>query len=129
MNRNTDYINYRLTRAFETFDEALILAENKKWNATINRLYYASFYAVSALLLKSGLDSSSHDGVRTQFGLHFVKTGLIDKEKGRLFTKLFDFRQKGDNGDMFDFDEEIVQPLINQTKNFIDDIVSLANSN
>jgi len=27
-----DYINYRFRRAKESFDEALILAENKKWN-------------------------------------------------------------------------------------------------
>ncbi|HBO75603.1 MAG TPA: hypothetical protein DD653_13110 [Marinilabiliales bacterium] len=38
-----DYINYRFRRAKEFFDEALILAENKKWNTVINRLYYSCF--------------------------------------------------------------------------------------
>jgi uncharacterized protein (UPF0332 family) len=36
-----DYIKYRFKRAEESFEEALILIENKKWNASINRLYYS----------------------------------------------------------------------------------------
>jgi uncharacterized protein (UPF0332 family) len=83
-NRN-DYIKYRFQRAIESFDEALILAENKRWNAVVNRLYYSSFYAVISLLLKNNIETNTHDGARTQFGLCFVKTGKIDKKYGKLF--------------------------------------------
>ena len=114
-----DYIKYRYRRARESFEEALILADNEKWNTVVNRLYYACFYAVSALLLKNDIESKSHDGTRTQFGLHFIKTGKIDKTYGKLFTKLFDLRQKGDYGDLFDFDEKIGKPLIEQVDTFI----------
>ena len=38
------------SRAKDTLDDARILAEKHKWNSTINRLYYASYYAVMALL-------------------------------------------------------------------------------
>jgi uncharacterized protein (UPF0332 family) len=47
-----EYINYRFHRAEESYEEALILAKEKRWNAVINRLYYACFYAVISLLLK-----------------------------------------------------------------------------
>jgi uncharacterized protein len=114
-----DYIKYRFHRSEESFEEALILAENGKWNAVINRLYYSCFYAVISLLLKNNIETQSHDGARTQFGLHFIKTGKIDKQFGKLFTKIFDFRQKGDYGDLFEYDEKIVKPLIDQTKEFI----------
>ena len=30
-----DYINYRIARAKDTYDDALILAEKEKWNSTI----------------------------------------------------------------------------------------------
>jgi uncharacterized protein (UPF0332 family) len=53
--RQEEYIRYRLERAWDTFDDAKILVANKKWNSTINRLYYALYYAVIALLLKNGL--------------------------------------------------------------------------
>jgi uncharacterized protein (UPF0332 family) len=117
-----DYIKYRFHRSEETFDEALILAEKEKWNAVLNRLYYSCFYAVIALLLKNNIETQTHDGARTQFGLLFVKPGKIDKRFGKLFTKLFDLRQKGDYGDLFDFDEKVVEPLIEQAKEFIEEI-------
>ena len=115
-----DYINYRFQRAKETYEEALILAREERWNAVINRLYYACFYAVIALLLKNDIETQSHDGARSQFGLNFIKNGIIEKEQGKLFTKLFDYRQKGDYGDMFDFDEELTKPLLDKVKIFIE---------
>jgi hypothetical protein len=121
INNPEDYIKYRFHRSLESFDEALILSENGKWNAVINRLYYACFYAVIALLIKNGIETQSHDGARTQFGLHFIKTGKIDKSYGKLFSKLFDYRQKGDYGDLYDYNENIARPLIGQVKEFIEE--------
>ncbi len=85
-------------------------------------MYYACFYAVIALLLKNNIETQTHDGARTQFGLGFINSGKIDKEFGKLFSKLFDYRQKGDYGDMFDFDEEIAKPLIDKVKIFLEEI-------
>ncbi|MBS3771588.1 MAG: HEPN domain-containing protein [Bacteroidales bacterium] len=120
-----DYIRYRLQRAEESYEDALILAKNQRWNAVVNRLYYACFYAVIALLLQNNIETQSHDGTRTQFGLHFVKTGLIDKKYGKLYSKLFDFRQKGDYGDLYDYDGITISPLINSVREFIDVIKQL----
>jgi len=117
-----EYIKYRFNRAEESFDEALIMIENKRWNTAINRLYYACFYAVIALLLKNNFDTSSHDGARIIFSDKFIKTGIINKKFGKLFSKLFDYRQKGDYGDLFDFDEKIVLPLIDQVRDFITEV-------
>jgi uncharacterized protein (UPF0332 family) len=117
-----EYVNYRFHRAEESYEEALILAKEEKWNAVINRLYYACFYAVIALLIKNNISTQTHDGARTQFGLIFVKTGIIDKESGKLFSKLFDYRQKGDYGDLFDYNEELTKPLINKVNEFLIEI-------
>jgi uncharacterized protein (UPF0332 family) len=121
------YIHYRLQRAKEALEEALILSEKQRWNAVVNRLYYACFYGVIALLLTRGIETTTHDGARIQFGLHFVKSGQIEKKQGWLFSKLFDFRQKGDYGDMFDFDEETAKPLIVQVDSFITIIEEMIN--
>jgi len=72
--------------------------------------------------IKNDIETQTHDGARTHFGLHFIKTGKIDIFYGKLFSKLFDYRQKGDYGDLFDFDEEIVKPLLDNTKDFIFEI-------
>jgi uncharacterized protein (UPF0332 family) len=117
-----EYIRYRFQRAEEAFEEALILAKEHRWNAVINRLYYACFYAVIALLITNNIPTQTHDGARTQFGLFFIKTGIIDKEAGRLFSKLFDYRQKGDYGDLFDYNEELTMPLIEPVRDFLETI-------
>lgn len=117
-----DYIQYRFQRAEESLDDALILAEKGKWNTVVNRLYYSCFYAVIALLLKNNIETQTHDGARTQFGLHFIKPGILDKKYGKLYTKLFDYRQKGDYGDLYDYDAETVQPLIEPVKEFLAEI-------
>ena len=99
-----------------------MLAENASWNATINRLYYACYYAVSALLLQNDVTTQTHNGLKTQFNLLFVKTGIISIEQGRLYADLMDLRQKGDYGDMFDFEKESIIPLIDPVKELLDTI-------
>ena len=73
------YIKYRIDSAFKTFEAAKILADNGFWNSAVNRLYYTIFYAVNALLLQNNIHASSHAGTRSQFTLHFIKTGILDK--------------------------------------------------
>ncbi len=62
-----DLVFYRMTRANETLGDARILANARRWNACVNRLYYACLYAVSALLVRHGFSSSKHAGVRSLF--------------------------------------------------------------
>lgn len=125
MENRQDYIDYRFRRAEESFEDALIMVESERWNTAMNRLYYACFYAVIALLLQKNVTKKSHDGARRQFGLLVVKEGLVEKRLGKLYTKLFDSRQMGDYGDLFDFDEETIIPLVSQVREFLDRIKTL----
>lgn len=68
-----DYIKYRLQKANDTLNEVEIHIRNEFWNTAINRMYYACFYAVNALMMKEGVEISSHAGVRQQFGKLIVK--------------------------------------------------------
>ncbi|MDX9769440.1 MAG: HEPN domain-containing protein [Tenuifilaceae bacterium] len=120
-----NHIKYRIERAWDTLDDARILAANNKWNSAINRLYYATYYAVMALLLKNGLKTGTHNGAKTNFTKHFIKTEIIEKELGTLYAQLFTWRQKGDYDDLFDFNENKVMPLFEPTEKFIEKIESL----
>lgn len=117
-----DYINYRIERARETILEVQTHIENKFWNTAINRMYYACFYAVSALLYKHQIEASSHTGIRQKFGELFVKTGIIDRDIAKHYTDLFEKRQKGDYNDFFDYDEETVLRLFPKSQEFINQI-------
>lgn len=119
INNKSEYIEYRFRRAEESFEEALILIDNSKWNTAISRLYYSCYYAAIALLLKYNIEVRTHSGVRTKFNSTFIKTGLIDIKFGKLLSHLADYRQKGDYGDLYDFDDKIVLPLVDQVREFI----------
>jgi uncharacterized protein (UPF0332 family) len=58
-------IEYRMERARETLDEAKIMFDAGRINAFVNRLYYACFYAVSALLLTRDFSTSKHGYLRS----------------------------------------------------------------
>ncbi len=115
-------INYRLERAHETLEEARILLEQGHANTYVNRLYYACFYAVSALLLTKDLSSAKHSGIRSFFHQNFVKSGLVDQELGQLFDKLYDNRQKGDYTDLFRFDLDVVRNWYEEAQKFVETI-------
>jgi uncharacterized protein (UPF0332 family) len=117
-----ELVIYRLHRAFETFDDAQLLAQHEKWNSTINRLYYAAFYAVSALVLLENQSTFTHNGVKTSFSEKFIKSGKIELEFGKLYSQLFTWRQKGDYDDLFDFDEKTVIPYLEPVRNLIQKI-------
>jgi uncharacterized protein (UPF0332 family) len=120
-----DLIQYRINRAFETLKEAEKMVENQFWNASINRIYYACFYLVSALLLKKGIDTSTHRGIRQMFGLHFVQTVIVTRELAKFFSDLYDRRQTGDYDDFIFYDKETSDSLLLIAKEFISEIYKL----
>lgn len=124
--RSKDLVAYRMTRANETLEDARILADAERWNACVNRLYYACFYAVSALLIRYGLSSSKHTGVRSLFNRQYVKTGKIPKDLAQVYNDLFERRQEGDYIDFVRFQESQVLPWISEAERFIEYINRLA---
>lgn len=111
-----DYIHYRISKSAEIFDDALLLANNQRWNSCINRLYYSSYYLASALLFKNDINAETHNGVKTQLFLKFVKVGILSKDLGKLYSHLFDWRQETDYADFIDFDEETTLPLLEEVR-------------
>lgn len=123
-----DIVAYRLRKANQLLHDVDVLIENELWNSTINRMYYACFHAVSALLIKNGIQVKTHMGVRQAFGLHFVKTGLISLELGRVFSRIYDKRQSSDYDDFIEFTKEEVEKLYPQIKAFVMAVEKLVNS-
>ena len=114
-----DIVVYRIERAFTALEQAKGNLEMGYLEITANRLYYAAYYAASALLIAHEIRVRSHEGCIGQFNLHFVKTGLVPLEMGKLFSKLFDMRLTGDYSDRFDLVEDDVIPNIQPTEDFI----------
>ena len=106
-----ELVKYRIAKARTTFGEVEFHIENKFWNTAVNRLYYSCFYAVTALLIDKEIQTQTHSGVRQMFGLHFVKSGIVENELGKFFTDIYDMRQTGDYDDYIEFTKEDVMDL------------------
>jgi uncharacterized protein (UPF0332 family) len=59
----------------------------------------------------------------------FIKTGLFNKDFGKLFSDLFDWRQEGDYSDFVSFDKDLTIPLLIKSEEFITLIRAFLKSN
>ena len=124
-NEERSLIAYRISRAHEALEEAMILFNAGHVNSYVNRLYYACFYATSALLLTKNLSTNRHGYLRSLLHKEFVKTGSIPQEMGKHFDLLFTNRQKGDYADLVVFKADEVAGWLAQTKAFVSHIEEL----
>jgi len=115
-------ISYRLARADEVLQEVDLHIKNGLWITAVNRLYYACFYAVTALLVSKGFEARTHAGVRLLLGQQFIKTGIISHKSGKTYNTLFVMRQSGDYDDFVDIKKDDVIGLQDPSKNLIKEI-------
>jgi uncharacterized protein (UPF0332 family) len=122
-------VAYRLEKAHKTLEEIPIHIEHQLWNTAVNRLYYACFYAVNALLISRQIETKSHSGALRMLSLHFTKTQKLSIELNRFYADLFENRQSGDYTDFTYFDREMVEELYEQAIEFVEAIENLIETN
>jgi uncharacterized protein (UPF0332 family) len=120
-------VDYRIEKAFIALEDADFLTEAGKYNIAANRLYYALYYAASALLISKGIPTKTHSGLLTQISLNLVKTGILSNEDGKLLKVMFELRHEGDYEDFIEVTREdieeytpCVRELVDKLKNLIE---------
>lgn len=107
-------VSLELDKAERFLQQAEMVRNLQQWDLAANRFYYACFHAVQALFIHYGLASKRHAGMLSQFGLHFIKTGLIEDRLGGFLTRMEQLREKGDYNCIFSVSEDdlgtIVEP-------------------
>ena len=73
----TEIVKYRIEKAYRTYQEAVGSIENGYVETAANRLYYAAYYAVSALLISYKYEASTHNGVIQMFGKVFLRNNRL----------------------------------------------------
>ena len=117
------YVQYRLGRAEQSLQESEDLLALGHTIAAVNRLYYACFYAVNALLYQHDIsNATTHSGVRRMLGLHFIESGKLTRETGRFYSDLFNQRHKGDYDAFVTFETDKVEEMLKAGKDFVKDI-------
>jgi uncharacterized protein (UPF0332 family) len=124
---DVEIIRYRLERSGEMLKDAGTLLDGGSLISAVNRMYYALFYAVVALLKTKGLSSSKHSGVRAMFNQHFVKTGIVRRETGKFYELIFNERQEGDYIDYSEFTLEQVKDYYEKSRVCAEELWSIVN--
>ncbi|MFH0991810.1 MAG: HEPN domain-containing protein [bacterium] len=107
--KRTEIIRYWWTKAVDSLDSAQQELQANKFSFSMNRIYYAAFYAVSAVLLERGARFKKHTGVRTAFHREFIKSGLLSLEWSKFYDRLFEDRQEGDYVALTTFERAYVE--------------------
>lgn len=89
------------------------------YDSCVSRCYYAMFFMAEAALLTKNLTASSHKGVITLFGEHFVKTKIFERTIGKTLNNAYDKRLVGDYGVGFIVTEQQAQDLLETGRDFV----------
>jgi len=121
-------VQLELERAKRTFAEVETLKAAGMWNGVCNRLYYAVFHAISALLINDGHQVNTHHGSHAVFGLHYIKTGVLPEDFGRLYNQLQTMREESDYNCAFEADQEELENRIEPARKMIETIEKMVNN-
>ena len=122
-----DIVQYRIENANQTLAEVETHKENGYYNTAVNRMYYACYYAASALLIAYGIETKSHDGVRQQLGKQMVLTGKLSAELGKFYSQLFAKRTSADYEDFISQTLETVENLLPTAQLFVKTVEQMVN--
>ena len=115
-------VTLELEKAEKTWMQLDIQMQAGLWDMAANRLYYALFHAVSALLIHDSHEVGTHRGAVNKFSLYYVKAEIFSKEEGRLYSRLQQLREDGDYNCSIDVEKEEVEEKIEPTRQLIEKI-------
>ena len=102
-----------------------MVANQGRYNLAANRLYYAVYYAASALLISNERPVKTHSGMLSQMNLLYVKTGILTFDDGALISQLFSLRQSSDYEDFKEVTQENIEDLTPRVKKLVDKLKNL----
>ena len=112
-------VDLEMEKANNTIAQISELQKLGYWDNIANRLYYAVFHAVNALLIHDGHPVNTHRGVIALFGNYYIRTGIFASEDGRLYSDLQTMRNNSDYNCSYDATEQEIEPMIAPAKNLI----------
>ena len=89
-------IKLEIDKAEESLKASKILLTSELFDEAVSSAYYAMFHMAKAILLTINKETSTHQGLITLFGLHFVKPNLIEEIYNDLLVEAKESREAGD---------------------------------
>lgn len=118
-------VNLEIEKSYRLFDAAGIMIHAEHWESAANRMYYALFHAVTALLIHDGHNVNTHKGSHALFGLHYIKTGKLPQKYSALYQKLEAIRDEGDYNWSYSVEADDIMQKVAPAKEMIDTIAAM----
>ncbi len=115
-------MRYRIEQAEEALAAARLLQRESSFRASVNRSYYAMFYAILALLASRKEETSKHSGAIALFDRLYVQAGLFPTEFSKWLRRAFDLRTRCDYGAMVTIADDEVSALLEQATAFVSEV-------
>jgi len=122
-------VSLELDKANKTIEQIPELRKLGYWDNIANRLYYAVFHAVNALLINDGHPVNTHRGAISLFGNCCIRTGIFSSEDGRLYSDLQVMRNNSDYNCSFSATQQEIEPMIEPARNLITKIANFISEN
>ena len=119
---NSQRVIDKIIRSEKALEAAQTLLEKKLYEDCVSRSYYSVLHASKAALLKIDIEIKSHKGVRSMFGLHLVKSGIIEKEFAAILTAEQEDRELGDYETGVLIEEERAKQRVKEAEKFLNRI-------
>lgn len=116
---------YWLEKAYESFESARSEYASGRLSFAVNRIYYACFYALSAVLRHREKTFKRHKGLRSALHRDLVKAGIVEERWGKFFDEVFESRQRGDYKPMVAFQPDQVKEFLDQVEQFLKEMQNL----
>jgi len=117
-----DEADFLIEKAESKLNSAKILFENGVYDDAVSRAYYCMYYAAKALLSLKDMHPRTHRGVLSQFGLEFVKTGVIEEYYAKAITTAQERRERADYDIYYNPSKEEAESIIEDAERFLDRI-------
>jgi uncharacterized protein (UPF0332 family)/predicted nucleotidyltransferase len=114
-----------LDSARERLRSAALLLDGGLYRDSVSRAYYAFLDAADGALAARRITPKSHAGTISLFGLHFIKTGLVDEKYSAWFKKIYKARLDADYKRDRVFTEEEAKEALEQATEFVEMIEKL----
>jgi len=124
-NDRQSLVDYRLRQLTDTIELAHFLVVSEKYVIAVNRIYYGMYYALTALALKNGFETSKHGQLIGWFNKEFIATKKLDSQFGKILRNAFQNRTKGDYDAFIDFPRNEVDLMLVEMTDFINEIKKL----
>ena len=110
--------NY-LAKSQDTIKTVDFLIGNGEFSLAMNRIYYGIYYALCALAVRNGYQTSKHAQLIGWFNRNFIKTGRADPQYGRFIRKAFENRMEGDYNVFASFEKQEIKTAFNEMRQVI----------